>query len=209
MAKNPRLVDITAKRFGDWRVVEKAGNEPRGGALWTCVCKCGERRTVRGADLRAGRSSGCGCRARKELGARSRTHGDTGTRLHSIWRNMKSRCYRESLPGFKDYGARGITVCDEWQDFAPFRDWALANGYSDDLSIERLDVDGNYDPANCTWANAAVQSANRRFTQKREDGVLWIHVARSNGIPDNTYHSRVYKQGWDREKAATTPPLLR
>lgn len=205
MAKNPRLIDISGEKFGLWTVIEKAGNTKGGGAVWTCRCACGSSKEVIGGDLRAGKSTSCGCASRARIGERARTHGGSGTRLYEIWKGMRARCQRQGHPQFPDYGGRGISICAEWQDFGSFRDWAEKNGYSDDLSIEREDVNGDYSPQNCVWADAAVQSANRRFTLKRDDGVLWLHVARQNGIKEKTYHSRVYKQGWSHEKAATKP----
>lgn len=205
MAKNPRLIDMTGKTVGLWTVLRQTGNTPRGMAVWRCRCACGEERDVRAPDLRSGKSVCCGCQNRETIGALRRTHGQSRTRLHRIWQNMKGRCRRPQHPQFKDYGGRGINICDEWLEFTVFRDWALAHGYRDDLSIERQDVNGGYCPSNCTWAGADVQSANRRYTIKDANGELFLHIARRNGISRHTYSSRVHKQGWDREKAATTP----
>lgn len=204
MAENPRKIDLSGKRFGRWLISHQAGNENRGGTLWLGRCDCGVERIVRGADLRKGKSTNCGCQNVHRLGDSRRTHGGTGSRLHRIWKNMRGRCYRPSNPGFEHYGGRGIGICAEWQKYPVFRDWALANGYSDDLSIERIDVDGDYSPANCTWATPLVQANNRRFVRKMPDGRSAPMVARANGIPVRTFNVRV-AAGWSIEEAATHP----
>lgn len=141
---------------------------------------------------------------REVTGAKRRTHGETGTRLYRIWQNMRKRCTSPACPGFPDYGGRGIKVCPEWNDFPSFRDWALSSGYSDDLSIEREDVNGDYEPSNCTWADAATQNANRRFVSAAPDGELWLHKALRNGITLDAFYVRK-RNGWPMEQAVTWP----
>jgi hypothetical protein len=192
---------MSGKRFAMWTVHEQAGNTPGGGALWRCTCDCGTERVVLGADIRKGKSRNCGCVTQSRLGNMKRSHAATGTRLYNIWKLVLYRCRDTSNP---DYGGRGISVCEEWLTFEPFRAWALVNGYSDKLSIERVDVDGNYCPENCTWADAATQSANRRYTQKAPDGELWLHKARKNGITGVAFRQRVHA-GWPMEQAITWP----
>lgn len=204
MAKNPRLIDLTGQRFGRWAVSHQTGNTARGAAVWHCICDCGTERPVIGSDLRNGKSTNCGCIGVDRIGAFRRTHGATGSRLHQCWKNMRMRCLNPNGDDYENYGGRGITVCAEWDDFACFRDWALKHGYKDDLTIERLDVDGNYEPSNCIWADAQAQSENRRFVARAPNGRLWLHIARDNGISDAAYRTRVYA-GWTFHEAATWP----
>lgn len=117
---------------------------------------------------------------------------------------MKSRCGNPSNTHFANYGGRGIRVCEEWQAFEPFQAWALANGYRDDLTLERVDVDGGYNPGNCTWANAVTQANNRRFVRRTKDGTPGPIAARSNGIKTRVYAWRI-NNGWPVDEAATVP----
>lgn len=118
------------------------------------------------------------------------THGQSRTRLHRIWKGMKGRCLSVTHPNFPRYGARGITVCDEWLEFAAFARWARAKGYTDNLTIERTDNDAGYCPANCVWAPQAAQTRNRRGVEMAPDGRRWVAVARDNGVSREAFYAR-------------------
>lgn len=156
-------IDLTGQRFGRLLVVGYSHTNASKKAVWLCRCDCGNEKLVAGCHLKSGHTVSCGCYKRELDTERPKVHGLKGTRLYRIWSNMKSRCYIESVPCYKDYGGRGIKVCAEWlDDFKSFYDWAMVNGYNDDLSIDRIDNDGNYEPGNCRWVTQAVQSNNRR-----------------------------------------------
>lgn len=204
MAKNPRLIDMSGQQCGDWIVLRQAGNSKGGGALWLSRCTCGVERPVLGADMRSGKSKNCGCKTQARLGELNRTHSGSGTRLHNIWKMMLARCENPSDGSYANYGGRGISVSSGWHDFATFRKWALANGYRDDLSIDRVDNNKGYYPQNCRWANATTQSRNRRFVALTSDGRPGPEVAEENGIPARTYNVRRCA-GWSVDEAATFP----
>lgn len=155
------IKDMTGKRFGRLTVKEFAGMNYRHSATWLCVCDCGNLKTVDGNSLRMGGVRSCGCLDKEAHITRPnrRTHGMNGTRINRIWRAMKARCANRND---KLYGGRGISVCAEWSDFEPFYEWAIANGYTDDLTIDRIDPDGDYCPSNCRWITIKEQQSNRR-----------------------------------------------
>lgn len=149
-----RLHDVViGEQIDQLRVVQYAGTDARAAKKWLCVCSCGGRRLMTSSDVMSSRGRFAACAACKPrtIGRSRSTHGETKTRLFRIWAAMKNRCYREKNHNFKHYGGKGVRVCAAWQAYVPFRDWALANGYADSLTIDRVDPSGNYEPANCRW----------------------------------------------------------
>lgn len=163
--------DIIGQKFGRLTVIEQVGYTPKNKhgsryAKWLCKCDCGNVCEMDTGTLRNKGVHSCGCVARehlKEMAKNNITHGMTGSRLIGCYKAMMSRCYREKDIHYNAYGKRGITVCDEWKnDKQTFIDWALSNGYSDDLTIERINVNGNYEPSNCTWIPMSEQYKNKQ-----------------------------------------------
>jgi hypothetical protein len=157
---------LIGQRFG--RLVVVAEAEPGKGRKrrWRCQCDCGGETTTGTYNLTHGVTRSCGCLRAEQSRERHLQHGGKGTRLYIIWKNMRQRCNNPKNRDFVWYGARGIKVCEEWDNFAAFRDWALANGYREDLTIDRIDVDGNYEPSNCRWATWREQRLNQRRCKK-------------------------------------------
>ena len=154
------LKDLTGKTFGDWIVLERAANRGRA-VRWLCKCKrCGTVKDVAGTSLKSGTSTNCGC---VRLTGLHRTHGLSKHPLYKVWQRMKGCTTSPTHQDFKHYGAGGIRVCDEWfNDFKTFYDWAMNNGYEPGLTIERVNVDGNYEASNCTWIPQSEQPKNQR-----------------------------------------------
>lgn len=158
-----KKVDIAGMIFNDIQVI-KYFYSKNGIKYWQCKCHCGNTFITRGNSIKYGKTRSCGCI--RNYVCRKPYHGGTGTSLFSKWKNMRMRCLCASSTRYKDYGGRGITVCDEWKNnFETFRDWSFNNGYNDNLTIERIDVNGNYEPSNCKWIPLKEQANNTRKTR--------------------------------------------
>ena len=165
-----RTPDFTGRKFGKLTVLRKITSNGGHGALWECQCDCGEKTIARHDDLKTGHKKSCGCYGKS--GESHIRHGKTNTRIHRIWNAMKQRCTNPNFKQWKDYGGRGITVCDEWSrknGFDNFYEWAISHGYRDDLEIDRIDNDGNYEPNNCRFVTHKENMNNRKRRKVNTD----------------------------------------
>lgn len=174
------------EKFGRLTVLPDA--IPRNGSTskkYLCRCDCGKYTYVTISNLMSGNTRSCGCYNKEITAKRASTHNMSHSKLFGIWWTMLQRCKNEKVNSYKNYGGRGIKVCEEWQTFEPFYEWSMSHGYADDLSIDRVDNDGDYCPKNCRWTTFSEQANNRRNT-------VWVYyngekktisqLAKENGV---------------------------
>lgn len=160
------IIDIKGQRFCRLTAIRYVKN-----GVWLCECECGNTKMVDGTSLRRGKVKSCGCLLRERTIERSTKHHGSYDRLYRIWSGMKYRCFNADGERYKDYGGRGITVCDEWLDYSTFREWANNSGYDPaapfgTCTLDRIDTNGNYEPSNCRWVDYHAQALNRRPIKK-------------------------------------------
>lgn len=215
--------NLIGMRFGKWSVLEEA--EPiisngKKGRAYLCKCDCGTTKILQAKSLTGGQSLSCGCRAREVSTQKATKYfcvpNRSYNRLYGIWIGIKKRCEKSYSGNYHNYGARGITVCEEWLDFENFYRWAMSNGYKEEVlpngknkwTIDRIDVNGNYEPNNCRWVDMDTQANNKRdnhyleFNGKTQSIALW---SKETGIPAYLITQRINKQGWSVERALTMP----
>lgn len=188
-------------------VVDSCGKKR---AVLLCQCECGNTAKVRPYQLTHGVAQSCGCLQREMMSKRQTKHGEHGSQLYRKWASMRSRCNSPSHAAYADYGGRGIKVCEEWlHDYPAFRDWAYANGFEPHLSIDRIDNDGGYSPANCRWVTATVNNRNRRnsiwITAFGETKTIADWTMDSRCTVNGSTISRRINKGWSSEAAILTP----
>lgn len=224
--------DLTGKQFGKWIVLKQTDDyiQPSNGkhhAMWLCKCSCkyGTITAVQGKHLKNGKSTKCVYCSREEkimlLEYKNKQNKKNiiiseeelkikkqKKRLHSIWGNMKDRCFNKNSDRYYRYGGRGVSICDEWMIFDNFYNWALNNGYQDNLTIDRVNNDGNYTPDNCRWADNITQANNKSnnnvLTYNGESHTLreWSRLI---GIDSRTIFKRINRDGWTLEDALNKP----
>lgn len=202
-----KVINLTGKQYGRLTAIKHIGKDKHNNAMWKCKCSCGNTIIVRGATLRNGKANSCGCLHKemtKDLAKNNITHNMSNTRLYRVWQNIKSRCYYKQNNRYENYGGRGIKVCDEWKnDFKSFYEWAVTNGYKDTLTIDRINVNGDYEPNNCRWSTLIQQGRNKRnnktYTINGETRCLseWCELLNLNY---NTVSTRIHRN-WAIEKA--------
>lgn len=208
---------LNGKRFGRLQVRLFAGITKQNGALWLCDCDCGNVCVVRSTKLRTGWTKSCGCFHRERSAEAHRVHGAKDGRRKGakvkegywLWYNLRHRCENEKYPQYKDYGGRGIRLCDRWKGKDGFSNFLADMGERPKgMTLDRIDNNGNYEPGNCRWATRLEQANNKRnnrmltYKGKTQSLPMW---ARELGIKRSTLDMRVRVRKWSVERALTTP----
>ena len=207
LGKN-NFIDLSGRRYGRLLVIAQSEKTHYGNYMWLCKCDCGNEKVVAGNSLCSGNTKSCGCLRKENTTQMKTSHNLSKTRIYSIWGKMVRRCTNAKDRNYLNYGGRGISICDDWRfNFVSFYDWSMNNGYRDDLSIDRINNDGNYEPDNCRWTTMLVQENNRRSNHYiTHNGETHTVTEWDRLIGDGTgfIKRRLYK-GWSIEEAATIP----
>lgn len=205
-----RWKNYDGQRYGNHIVIRRDHKDERGRWWFLCRCDCGKEYLSRAGH--ATEANGCGCK----VGKSNIKHGKTHSRLYRVWGGMKTRCFNKNNREYKDYGGRGITMCEEWlNDFQAFSNWSYANGYDENTpyqkcTLDRIDVDGNYEPSNCRWADNVTQNNNKRCNRRltyRDITHTIGEWSKITGISVPTICKRL-NDGWSAEDALTTKVSL-
>lgn len=215
-----RIKDLTGEHFGKWDVLGYAGNNNDNKSLWWCVCRCNDTKFYKivGTELSRGKTTSCGCNVVEENKRRAfieqyaNSYGltkESYKRIYRIYNGMNQRCYNTKSKDYAHYGARGIRICQEWKENKDaFIQWCVNNGYKDNLTIERIDVNDDYKPSNCIWITEIEQASNKTTTKYiiyNGEKLKLIDFLRSIGCEthkeQNLVRTRIFRYGWEVEEA--------
>lgn len=208
--KNQRYIDLSGNKYGRLTVIEYSHTENRL-AMWKCKCDCGNEKIVSSVALRSGHCLSCGCLFKDTMqGSKfAYKHGESKSPLYILWSNMKARCNNSNSSDYGRYGAKGIKVCNEWaNNYNTFKKWAISNGYNENLTIDRINNNGNYEPNNCRFVNRKIQANNTRncvYYSYNGNQYTLSELSEIVDIPKGTLWNRINVLGWDFNKAITTP----
>lgn len=209
-----KVENLVGQQFSRLTVLERAGSDKRGSALWKCQCTCGRITTALTYQLKSGAKKSCGCLSKEKATKRLLKHSESNTRLYKVWKGIKRRCYNANDSQYKNYGGRGIKMCQEWKDnYIAFRDFMLSKGYDETLpfraqTIERIDVNGDYEPCNCKLVTMKEQNINKRCNHKvTYKGVTktLTEFADELGLDAENLYNRINNYGYSVEEAIEKP----
>lgn len=185
-----KKIDLTGQRFGRLVALRQDFSSKR--VKWFCRCDCGKIKSVQSTHLRSGKTTSCGCYQKEKVSKANFKHGYSKNSLYSRWKAIKQRCENPNNRRYKDYGARGISVCEAWKNFQIFKEWALNNGYQENLELDRIDNNKGYFPENCRWCETVTNNRNRRITAKIE-GTPLKDFAQQHNMTYGLVHTRYYQ----------------
>lgn len=213
-----RIKDMTGERFGRWVVLYYAYSKNRK-TYWHCRCDCGTERDIRLDTVKNRENASCGCyhsevmRSLDHSKMKHGSHGFGGTRLNIIWQKLRQRCLNKNHTAYHNYGGRGIKICDEWLSletgFLSFREWALSHGYRDDLTLDRINNDGNYEPSNCRWATKIEQANNTRKNHIVVDNVNITQLSKILNICRSNLWHKLHRRNFNVEQFFSDYPEMR
>ena len=195
--------DLTGQKFGKFTVVKYIGQNSSKRSTWLCRCDCGTEKIMNGHRLTSGDIKSCGCSRKGNKGRE--THGMCGTKIYSLWKSIRARCYKKNFVQYKDYGGRGIKVCNRWQKFENFLE-DMGDTIPKGMSIDRIDNDGDYSPENCRWATRFEQANNKRdniFITYNGETLTLSQWSRKLNIKYMTLYHRLKSYKWSIEKSFT------
>lgn len=169
-----KFIDLTGNTYGRWSVQSQATSRNKN-SYWVCQCICGTVKEIAGNSLKNGDSSSCGCYLKEVNTIHGETKNATSSRLYRIWANMWTRCTNPKTNDFEQYGGKDITICSTWENFINFKDWAIANNYSDLLTLDRIDVSGGYSSKNCRWVTTTAQARNKSVHKNSSSGYTGVY----------------------------------
>lgn len=200
-----KRIDMVGYEFSGCNVIHQAYKK-NGKTYWECLCTCGNKFIAEGSNIRQGHTKSCGCLRSRY--AKRKSHGQINTKLYSKWNSMKTRCNNPNHDSFINYGNKGIEVCEEWNNsFEKFYDWSIDSGYSEGLSLDRVDNSKGYYPENCRWVEFKEQGRNKtnnRLLTYKGKTLCLSEWAETMGLPDYVLRNRL-NRGWSVEKSLTTP----
>lgn len=205
----PPFIDMTGIKYGRLTALKRVENSKHN-TMWLFRCECGNEIVTTGYAVRSGHTTSCGCFLSETTASLKYSHGMARTRIYKIYQKIKGRCYKETDKAYAKYGGRGIGICEAWlgdNGFENFFEWSIQNGYADELSIDRIDVNGNYEPSNCRWVDAVVQANNRRNNRRitcEGQTKTMAEWSKITGVSSATICTRL-NNGWSIKEALYTP----
>lgn len=188
--------DLTGKRYGNLVVVEFVEMAKFSKSIWKCQCDCGNVKNIKAEYLKNGSTKSCGCYHKSNI--YHIKHNESNTKLYRTWQSIRYRCENKNNTAYYAYGELGVCVCEEWHEYIKFKEWAINNGYKDNLTIDRINPYGNYEPSNCRWITKSEQVFNRKNTlyiRVNGEEIIFAKYVKLTGARYNRLFEKLSKEG--------------